>query len=40
MPQHARTFKVNCCLKADNAHLKLLSPILGYEQEGSITHES
>ena len=30
MPQRARTFKVNCCLKVHNAHLNLLSPILGY----------
>ena len=30
MPQHACTFKVNCCLKIHNAHLKLLSPISGY----------
>ena len=30
MPQCARTFKVNCCLKIHNAHLKLLSPISGY----------
>ena len=28
MPQRARTFKVNCCLKF-NVHLKLLSSILG-----------
>ena len=27
MPQRARIFKVNCCLKVHNAHLKLLSPI-------------
>ena len=24
MPQRARTFQVNCCLKVHNAHLKLL----------------
>ena len=24
MPQRARTFKVNCCLKVHNAHRKLL----------------
>ena len=30
MPQRARTFKVDCCLKVHNAHLKLLSPISGY----------
>ena len=29
MPQRARTFQVNCCLKVHNAHLKLLSPISG-----------
>ena len=29
MPQCARTFQVNCCLKVHNAHLKLLSPISG-----------
>ena len=29
MPQRSRTFKVNCCLKVHNAHLKLLSPISG-----------
>ena len=30
MPQGAHTFKVNCCLKVHNAHLKLLTPISGY----------
>ena len=29
MPQRAQTFQINCCLKVDNVHLKLLSPILG-----------
>ena len=29
MPQRARTFQVNCCLKVHNAHLKLLSSISG-----------
>ena len=29
MPQRARTFQINCCLKVHNAHLKLLSPISG-----------
>ena len=29
MPQRGHTFQVNCCLKVHNAHLKLLSPILG-----------
>ena len=29
MPQRARAFQVNCCLKVHNAHLKLLSPISG-----------
>ena len=27
MPQCARIFKVNCCLKVHNAHLQILSPI-------------
>ena len=26
----AHIFKANCCLKVQNAHLKLASPILGY----------
>ena len=26
MPQRARTFKVNCCLKVHNAHLKNYYP--------------
>ena len=30
IPQRARTFKVNYCLKVHNAHQKLLSPISGY----------
>ena len=29
MPQRARTFQVNCCLKVHDAHLKLLWPISG-----------
>ena len=31
MPQCAHTYQVNCCLKVHNAHLKLLSPISGYD---------
>ena len=27
--QRAHIFKANCCLKVDNAHLKLASPISG-----------
>ena len=29
MLQRACNFKVNCCLKVHNAHLKILSPISG-----------
>ena len=29
MPQRARSFQANCCLKVHNAHLKLLSSISG-----------
>ena len=29
MPQRAHAFKVNCCLKVHNEHLKLLLPISG-----------
>ena len=29
IPQWTRIFKVNCCLKVHNAHLKLASPISG-----------
>ena len=29
IPQRAHIFKVNCCLKVHNVHLKLASPISG-----------
>ena len=36
MPQHACTFKVNCCLKVHNVHLKLLSLISEYVHDPPV----
>ena len=30
IPQRTHIFKINCCLKVHNAHLKLASSISGY----------
>ena len=36
MPQRARNFKVDCCLKFHNAHLKLLFTISGSKLKDSL----
>ena len=36
MPQRARTFQVNCCLKVHNAHLKLLLKMFAFVTFGRV----